>query len=361
MNRKTFSLCLLVLALMALAGPATAQTGCYGYGVVYVNAPMNIRQSHSASSPVIRGAAAGESFAVSSSTQGTTYCWLNIPDGWMASTGRVSPSAPGGNTASVAGQTTPQSNIDNCCFVDRQCQTDQEWGDGYWAYQRNECPVSTPGAQQTSAQPVANSPADADNCCFLGWQCATDDQWVAGYWAYQNNQCGAGLPPSTSAREGNVIIEGSETFQIWVKAGLDLLRRLAPQWYDYVQSATRKVQQRPAATYAFVDVAGATHHTAWDPNDYPNDLNIFTIAHEMIHEACHIYQYQRGAESYGLYAEKECLETEIAAMPYFDPHDRWGRQAWKREVAANLEHDQSLWWWGEIATCRQNTPHGIGC
>ena len=25
--------------------------------------------------------------------------------------------------------------IDNCCFVDRPCQSDQEWVAGYWAYQ----------------------------------------------------------------------------------------------------------------------------------------------------------------------------------------------------------------------------------
>ena len=161
---------------------------------------------------------------------------------------------------------------------------------------------------------------------------------------------------------GNIVIEGSESFQIWVKAGLDLLRRKAPQWYDYVQGATRKLIERAAGTYAFVDVAAAAHHTAWDANViYPSDLNIYTIAHEMIHEACHIYQYQQGRPSYGLYPEKECLEVEIAAMPFFEPNDRWGRRARRIWVAANLEHDQSLWWWGEIAECRLNTVDGVGC
>jgi hypothetical protein len=161
---------------------------------------------------------------------------------------------------------------------------------------------------------------------------------------------------------GNIVIEGSESFQTWVKAGLDLLKRTAPQWYDYVQGATRKLIERAAGTYAFVDVAAAAHHTAWDANVvYPSELNIYTIAHEMIHEACHIYQYRRGDNREAQYTEKECLEKEIEAMPFFEPNDRWGRRAHKIQVAANLLDDPSLWWWGDIAECRWNTVDGIGC
>ena len=294
MKRTTLSACFIALVLTIAAGPAAAQDGCYHYRIALVSDTMNIRQSHSAGSPVVRRAVAGESFAVSSSTQGVTYCWLNIPAGWLAWTVRVSGSQPAVTTASSGTQTTQPSNIDNCCFVNRQCQSDQEWVNGYWAYQRNECPVSSPTTQQISAQPISSTPADVDNCCFTGWHCNTDDEWARGYWAYQNNQCAAGPPPSTSARDGNIGIEGSETFQIWVKAGLDLLKRTAPQWYDFVQGATRLLKERPAGTYVLIHVESGIHETAWDANDYPNDLNIYTIAHEMIHEACHFYQYRRG-------------------------------------------------------------------
>ena len=36
--------------------------------------------------------------------------------------------------------------IDNCCFVNRSCVTDQEWINGWHAFQRNECPASQPVA-----------------------------------------------------------------------------------------------------------------------------------------------------------------------------------------------------------------------
>ena len=70
-------------------------------------------------------------------------------------------------------QTGP-ADIDNCCFVNRQCNTDQEWIDGYWAYQRNECPVGASARQENARQPVSSTPAAVDNCCYLDWQCNTD-------------------------------------------------------------------------------------------------------------------------------------------------------------------------------------------
>ena len=345
MNRQALFVCLIALALTIVAGSA-AQGACYRGSIAYVSGPMNIRQSQSTNSPVVRKAAAGDSFPVSSSTQGSRYCWLDIPPGWMAWTLRVSANPPGGTTAPAAEQATQPPNIDNCCFVNRQCQTDREWVNGYWAFQRNECPVSTTTTEPTTSQPITQTRSQVDNCCFTGWQCSGDDEWVRGYWAYRNNQCEAGHPRSSSIRHGNLIIEGSETFQIWVNDGLDLLRRRAPQWYNYVLNATRKVKERPAESGAFVITASATHHTAWDPNHYPNHLNIFTIAHEMVHEACHIYQHRRGDSREQVHQEKECIEKEIELFPLIDREGRYlGRMESWRHTAANMLHDSSLWWW----------------
>ena len=48
------------------------------------------------------------------------------------------------------------AQIDNCCFVDRQCGSNQEWINGYHAYQNGQCAVPAP-----SGQP-ANSSAPVD-------------------------------------------------------------------------------------------------------------------------------------------------------------------------------------------------------
>ena len=81
------------------------------------------------------------------------------------------------------------SEIDNCCFVDRQCDSDQDWTDGYWAFQWGQCAVSTPPQPGASAPPVSNVPAHVDNCCGIDRQCYTDWDWTVGYYAFRENQC----------------------------------------------------------------------------------------------------------------------------------------------------------------------------
>ncbi|MYD11703.1 MAG: hypothetical protein F4X02_16860 [Chloroflexi bacterium] len=82
------------------------------------------------------------------------------------------------------------SQVNNCCFVDRQCTNDHEWTAGYWAHQRGQCASS--GQEQSSSgssSTVAAASSEVNNCCFVNRQCTNDHEWIAGYWAYQNSQC----------------------------------------------------------------------------------------------------------------------------------------------------------------------------
>jgi len=82
---------------------------------------------------------------------------------------------------------TASEDIDNCCFVDRQCSTDEEWINGYNAYQSGQC--AAPAQQQSQARQAQQSPSQVNNCCFSGWQCDTDEEWTSGYWAFQHDHC----------------------------------------------------------------------------------------------------------------------------------------------------------------------------
>ncbi len=81
------------------------------------------------------------------------------------------------------------SGTDNCCFVDRQCTTEQEWINGWHAYQNNQCGAPSPAP--ASSQPTGGAPAQIDNCCFVDRQCSTDLDWISGGHAYRAGQCGA--------------------------------------------------------------------------------------------------------------------------------------------------------------------------
>ncbi|MCY4538647.1 MAG: SH3 domain-containing protein [Chloroflexi bacterium] len=102
----------------------------------------------------------------------------------------------GGEAAASQPVSNVPAQVDNCCFVDRQCNTPADWENGYWAFQNGQC-AAQPQAQ-TPAQPISNVPAQVDNCCFVDRQCHSAQDWESGYWAFQNGQC----PVTTVAQSG---------------------------------------------------------------------------------------------------------------------------------------------------------------
>jgi len=101
------------------------------------------------------------------------------------------------------------SGIDNCCYVDRQCHSDQDWVTGYWAFQNNQCSAPAQSPAPASSQPAGPAPAQIDNCCYVDRQCHSDLDWMGGWHAYQAGHCSApgGSPVSVSSQpaSGGVI------------------------------------------------------------------------------------------------------------------------------------------------------------
>ena len=204
------------IAMCLLYGVSSAQT--YAIRVTH---NTNLRDAFSLESAIIETAPAGTTLQV----VGKSGRWLRINrngnDVWMAdwvAYSRVEGGEP------TQGQTT--ANIDNCCFVDRQCQTDQDWTDGYWAFQSNQCGAPPQTGSPTSSQPVSRAPAEIDNCCFVDRQCHTDLEWAAGYHAFQDNQCRAPGQSGASASSqpaGGVILRTASGIVIGYARGHTIL------------------------------------------------------------------------------------------------------------------------------------------
>ena len=75
---------------------------------------------------------------------------------------------------------------DNCCGIDRQCSTNDDWVRGYYAFRNSQCAAGDLAATATNGEA-----SDSNNCCFDGWQCDSDDDWTSGYWAFRRDQCEA--------------------------------------------------------------------------------------------------------------------------------------------------------------------------
>ena len=319
-----------LIALVLICGIATAQ----GYHIQVAH-NTNLRESYSLNAAVVETAPAGATLLVT----GQFGKWLKINrngEVWMANWVRHSRvDAPATTAAQPA-------NIDNCCFVDRQCSSDQEWTAGYWAFQNGHCAAPVQSQSPAPAQSSSGSaPANVDNCCFIGWNCSSDQDWQAGFHAYQTNQC----------QHPGIAIEGSQGFVKQMVDALDLLRSRAPYWYDYTIRGLDKIRQAPPEVIG-VNVSARLFDLDYG-DDPPPGVNLFEHnthdAYMLVHEACHVHRHEAGLESGGFVGEKACVETELEALLQINPNSRWVRYV--RGVLANIHRPECQWWWGEYKTC----------
>ncbi len=146
--------------------------------------------------------------------------------------------------------------------------------------------------EQTSSR-AGTAPADVDNCCFVDRQCHSDQEWTDGYWAFQHKQCGPATGSLRPSPHNGVIIEGSEAFIAQISAALDLLRRRAPRWHAYVTKGPLKIGESDW---------GAPDGYATDDSFYISPSAAAKPAHIlaqlMVHEACHVHRSLAGLLRY---------------------------------------------------------------
>ena len=367
---------ILLLAILALCNVASAQS--YSIRVAFNTV---LRASYSLDSAALSLARAGTTLQV----VGQHDRWLLVQrDGreyWMASWvryERLETSAPA--------QPQP-SNIDNCCFVDRQCSSDQQWTDGYWAFQNGQCAAPAQTQPQTSTQPVTVAiPTGVDNCCQVNRQCHSDDDWVRGYHDFHDNQCEGAPPPSTAPVSGpfpegvdnccrvnqqchsdedwtrgwlafqhfqcnvppatqGVNIQGSPAFVSQVRNAFALLRDRAPQWWKYSTTGLNTMKMIPEG-----GISGVYTHTKTYEDTLSEALKFGTgeaglvyVIYGIVHEACHVHEEHRFVGKGTLAEEKACMEASLHALETVNPAHR-GTIEWIRWVIANI-YDPDVQWW----------------
>ncbi len=308
--------------------------------------------------------------------------WLKISrsgEVWLADWVNYSRVEGSEQTAAQTGTSTP---IDNCCFVDRHCQSDQEWIDGYWAYQNGQCAAPTQTQVVTPAQTSTAETSQVDNCCFAGWQCHTDQQWIDGYWAYQSNQCDA--PPAsrtgpvdsccqlgwncafdfdwiigkwvyadTGGQCGmpiqevvdGVIIEGSSAFIAKIKRAMNLVKSGSPEWYAYSINGARKIRE-----YPWTQGDGTLEQSYNLTSGFVANNTVTYLAAVFVHENCHLQRWLNGfdrGELEHLAEEPVCDTVAINAQNIFAPGapyprgriDEFARLGLPYDVAASAHRE----------------------
>lgn len=316
----------IVLAMLVLGGLVSAQS--YSIRLEF---NTNLRAANSLSARIVTTARSGSTLQVI----GEAERWLKISrngrDVWMAAW--VSHTRVSGAAA---------SDVDNCCFVNRQCKSDQEWTAGYWAYQNNECPVS-PGLPNQSAPPAnASQPATVNNCCYIDRHCSSEQDWVNGYFAYQNQQC---LMPGQFGNAHGVMIIGGGGFISQMEDALDVLRRRAPHWYSYTVGGLARIVQRLESDVPGMDVGTRTFYIDYTdhyPQGYTAWQHISNTAAMLTHEACHQHRADQGLEPGGYPGEKACLGIQIEALKAINAPRFWIDSY--QDTLDNIDDPARQWW-----------------
>ena len=345
---------LLASLILALAHVASAQD----YHI-RANGRYNLRAEPRLDGRYVETVPAGETLLVI----GNFNRWLKISrngaEVWMADwLGYTRVDSPAAGTASQ-----PASDIDNCCFVDRQCGTDADWTAGYWAFQHGECAAPQQSSQQpTAGTPASHAPAglpltnatavlhtfDFNNCCYMdpgAWKCKSAMDWERGYANFQNHVCVHPLPIGT--RPATV---GNAKFAYLVDSALELIRVHAPEWLNYIYASGAHMFEvvPPGQRGGFYNERWSIAHgwTAFENDDpvwMPDYDYIVGYAGGITHEACHAMQQRTHTHNLeGWRNEKHCVEAQIAVIQAINPRSR--DLGWLRNTLANIENPE-YWWW----------------
>lgn len=159
-------------------------------------------------------------------------------------------------------------------------------------------------------------------------QCHSDREWLDGYWAYQRGECPAASQPGSLAAPTSghpILIQGSHLFIGIVTEALDALRDRAPQWYEYVTSNLHLIFERGSRP-------GVRHHRPagtcglgpYSMNPYlVHEQNVFSYVAVIVHYACHS-AYDYAGLPYNGYTkvneEADCVSKDNAAVDLVASH-----------------------------------------
>lgn len=190
-----------------------------------------------------------------------------------------------------------------------------------------------------SSQPITSPiPEGVNNCCFLNRECNTQEEWEYGWELFAYDLCHV---PDIA---GRIQINGSSAFVAAVRAGLRLQLSRSPKWYRYTQQGLRGALETPGSDRSWVRSREAIWRF-WLDKYSRNHSGVAldsVIAGVLVHEACHVHRYRAGLQSGGYVGEKDCLTKEIQALEAFDaPHHVIKANRW---TLKNIDVPEFQWW-----------------
>ena len=238
---------------------------CYPYADAIVTRDTTLRLSPSVASPHDDSARVGDTFKVFGSKHSGSNCWVETNSGWLIDT-FVTPSVPSPalpsssrcyefRSAYVTGVMNIRESYTTASQVVRQAHS----GDVY----------KVTGSHQ------------GDTWCWL----QISNGWMANT-SYVSHDISHVLPP----------IRGEDWFKDKVVAALEFLSRKSARWFSYTAPKITMIEPDPDLSSAARVIASTGRVKI--ASDFYRNRNAAELASTLVHEACHVHQWQDGKRSF---------------------------------------------------------------
>lgn len=314
--KKLFALIILFVMCGGLVSAQSARASddsCFPHKTLYTTAPIEIRSSDSRFASSLGRTVTRKTYTVFDSKRDWLFnssCWIKIQGGWLLRRPTGSAIRPG-TTTSTSTSTRSTTTTSKCYTASKAYITGAMNIRSDPSISKNK--VGSANAGESFS--VSSSQRNGDYCWLK-----ISKGWIAKTGRVQATKPTVSTTRTSSTtscnRHPSILSDSSGR----IKRAIDYLCRHAPSWYNYVVSKTSTVQANSGLVGGRAYVR--RRHIEISPRAYPNTMEMSSV---IVHEACHIYQWEEGRYN-GLAPrerEVECIQKMIDYVVYVAPGSRW--------------------------------------
>ena len=325
----TLTVMLSALFLFVAHAPVSADDRCFLHKSLYTTRPVDIRSGDSYAAGSVAKTTSNKTYTVLESRKAALFgsCWIKISDGWLlrrADSSVIRPRTPPRQTPTPATitSTTAKDTGERPTATSSRCfpnNTAYITG-GMNIREKPSVSSAKVGSANAGQSYYVSQTERGDKYCWLKIR----NGWIAWTGRVTPNRPAdrSTTTTSTTTSVSYSNVDGPAYFKAAVNKALNLLKRRAPKWYNYVIAKSPPIKpntRRFPFTVSFTELGGTNSRTLWIGSTHDKDTGI--LAGVLVHETCHVHQWDDGRHAVlgRIGREVECMEFQVEAMQQASP------------------------------------------
>lgn len=316
---KSKALGIMLSALFIFTTQAAAQSDrCFSHEALHTTRSVDIRSDDSYFARYIAKTERNKTYTVITSKKAALFdsCWIEIGDGWLLRRSDSSVIKPGAfEERSPARRSTTEQNASPTPIPSRCYSYSTAYVTGSINIRSGPgVGNSKVGSANAGESFTVSSSRRSSDYCWL----KINKGWIAKTARVQSTK-----PAPPPIQMNLPPIEGNTQFRQRIEAAYRYIARRSAYWLNYVTTARAS---RISADYLILGAGqtrGSTRVIEINATAFLSPSHTAELAGVLIHESCHLHQWDQGKRSYGgsriVELEKECYGVEADALAGIAP------------------------------------------